>query len=252
MHRARSSHPSLSTRRRRQRRFSPLRNRPTAVPMQATPSTSMTQLRTQPISPEFVIDVLKRSRTTTSVFQTALCYIAAIRSRIPDLAAAEAAGCGPRGTDQFDHIVLAVSVVQVKEEIDDADAMPPPRQSSSGSLVRPVENCAQILLCCRRRRVCHRRSSAQATRSLPHLSSHPSSSRTGATRAVRGPNWRDFLRVKLDVGSARSATLWAGTFGSPRRRAGIVPWQVACQYPTARAIARAARSRRSCRVCGHG
>ena len=89
----------------------------------------------------FVIDVLKRSRTTTSVFQTALCYIEAIRSRIPDLAASEAAGCGPRETDQSDRIVLAADIGYVEEDTDDDDALPP--------LMRETFVFANFILCTR-------------------------------------------------------------------------------------------------------
>ncbi|VDC00400.1 unnamed protein product, partial [Peniophora sp. CBMAI 1063] len=73
----------------------------------------------------FVIDVLKRSRTTTSIFQSALCYIEAIRAKIPELAAAEAAGCGHREADQSDRIVLAADIGYVEEDAEDASIPPP-------------------------------------------------------------------------------------------------------------------------------
>ncbi|KAF8482730.1 hypothetical protein DFH94DRAFT_378328 [Russula ochroleuca] len=45
----------------------------------------------------FVHDVLRRSRTSCSVLQTALCYIEALRSRVPELVQQEQTGEGIRG-----------------------------------------------------------------------------------------------------------------------------------------------------------
>ncbi|TDL26234.1 hypothetical protein BD410DRAFT_784304 [Rickenella mellea] len=45
----------------------------------------------------FVHEVLRRSRTTCSVLQSALCYVEAIRSKVPELVDAERRGQGVRG-----------------------------------------------------------------------------------------------------------------------------------------------------------
>ncbi|KAG6828207.1 hypothetical protein H0H92_008780 [Tricholoma furcatifolium] len=56
----------------------------------------------------FVTEVLRRSRTSGCVLQTALCYLEAIRSKVPELVRAEQAGEGVRGElDQSDWIMPA-------------------------------------------------------------------------------------------------------------------------------------------------
>lgn len=51
---------------------------------------------------KFVREILRRSRSTCSTFQTALCYLEAIRAKIPSVQQAEKAGRGCRG-DQVDN-----------------------------------------------------------------------------------------------------------------------------------------------------
>lgn len=54
----------------------------------------------------FVHEVLRRSRTSSGVLQTALCYLEAIRHKVPDYVRQERQGHGTRGeADQSDRIV---------------------------------------------------------------------------------------------------------------------------------------------------
>jgi hypothetical protein len=46
---------------------------------------------------KFVTELLKRSRSTAATFQTALCYLEAVRQKIPELQQAEMEGRGTRG-----------------------------------------------------------------------------------------------------------------------------------------------------------
>ncbi len=56
----------------------------------------------------FVHEVLRRSKTSGSVLQTALCYLAAIRPNVLELVQLEKAGQGPRGEPELaDRITLA-------------------------------------------------------------------------------------------------------------------------------------------------
>jgi len=56
----------------------------------------------------FVHEVLRRSRTSGSVLQTALCYLEAIRAKVPELARLEQLGQGVRGElESGDRIVQA-------------------------------------------------------------------------------------------------------------------------------------------------
>ena len=56
----------------------------------------------------FVHEVLRRSRTSCSVLQTALCYIEALRTKIPELARQERMGEGTRGeVDQSKRVVAS-------------------------------------------------------------------------------------------------------------------------------------------------
>ncbi|KAG6866726.1 hypothetical protein C0991_011385 [Blastosporella zonata] len=58
----------------------------------------------------FVHEVLRRSRTSGCVLQTALCYLEAIRSKVPALVRAEKAGEGVQGEeDRSDWIVPATA-----------------------------------------------------------------------------------------------------------------------------------------------
>ena len=71
----------------------------------------------------FIHEVLRRSRTSFIALQTALCYIEAIRPKIPEVAEQEAAGCGPREVDQNDRVVLAADIGYVEEDV--AEVAPP-------------------------------------------------------------------------------------------------------------------------------
>jgi hypothetical protein len=68
---------------------------------------------------KFITELLKRSRSTAATFQTALCYLEAVRSRIPELQQAEIEGKGTRG-EPVDHAIGRVSIapefVAVAEE----------------------------------------------------------------------------------------------------------------------------------------
>ncbi|KAH9054199.1 hypothetical protein EDB87DRAFT_1568567 [Lactarius vividus] len=56
----------------------------------------------------FVHEVLRRSRTSCSVLQTALCYIEALRSKIPELVRQEQSGEGIRGeVDQSARVIFS-------------------------------------------------------------------------------------------------------------------------------------------------
>ncbi|KAL0956374.1 hypothetical protein HGRIS_002521 [Hohenbuehelia grisea] len=66
----------------------------------------------------FVREVLRRSQSTGCVLQTALCYIEAIRSRVPTLVIQEKAGCGVKGEPE-----PRSRVVQPDETDDFADHM---------------------------------------------------------------------------------------------------------------------------------
>lgn len=64
----------------------------------------------------FVIEVLRRSRSSTSVLQTALCYMEAIQSKVNDLAMQELAGTGVRGEeDQGARLVIAPVPLELRE-----------------------------------------------------------------------------------------------------------------------------------------
>ncbi|VDC03413.1 unnamed protein product [Peniophora sp. CBMAI 1063] len=84
----------------------------------------------------FVIEVLKRSRTTTWALQSALCYITAVRAKVAELTAAEAAGCGYCEADQSDRIVLAADIGFVEEYAEDVGVSPLPTRETRAT---PVE-----------------------------------------------------------------------------------------------------------------
>lgn len=68
---------------------------------------------------KFVTELLKRSRSTAATFQTALCYLEAIRPRVPEIQQAEMEGKGTRG-EPVDHAIGRVTIdpnyVAVAEE----------------------------------------------------------------------------------------------------------------------------------------
>ncbi|EGN99811.1 hypothetical protein SERLA73DRAFT_159960 [Serpula lacrymans var. lacrymans S7.3] len=65
----------------------------------------------------FVHEVLRRSRTSGSVLQTALCYIEAIRSKVPELVCRERSGTGVQGEPELDD-----RIIQGEVSVDDGAA----------------------------------------------------------------------------------------------------------------------------------
>jgi hypothetical protein len=81
------------------------RNLSRAVTLTDLSSTDQARVNATPLK-TFVHEVLRRSRTSCSVLQTALCYIEALRSKVPELVHQERTGEGIRGeVDQSDRIV---------------------------------------------------------------------------------------------------------------------------------------------------
>ncbi|KAI0062670.1 hypothetical protein BV25DRAFT_1915818 [Artomyces pyxidatus] len=71
---------------------------PSAVPSQS----NVTPMKA------FVHEVLRRSRTSCSILQTALCYLEAVRYKVPDIVRQEKKGSGIRGeVDQSSRIIQA-------------------------------------------------------------------------------------------------------------------------------------------------
>ncbi|KAI0268646.1 hypothetical protein BC834DRAFT_866579 [Gloeopeniophorella convolvens] len=69
----------------------------------------------------FVHEVLRRSRTSCSVLQTALCYIEALRTKVPELVQQEKAGQGIRGeTDQSTRVLLSDDP-RLQEPVEEVD-----------------------------------------------------------------------------------------------------------------------------------
>jgi hypothetical protein len=67
----------------------------------------------------FVIEVLRRSRSSSCVVQTALCYLHAIRPKVLELVAKECSGVGSRGeTDQSARVVLAGALSVCEQDTD--------------------------------------------------------------------------------------------------------------------------------------
>jgi len=77
----------------------------------------------------FVHEVLRRSRTSCSVLQTALCYIEALRPRIPELVNQEQTGEGIRG--EIDHAVRVLSQ-------DDPRLFESPKEVGIDELIDPI------------------------------------------------------------------------------------------------------------------
>ncbi|EIW83131.1 hypothetical protein CONPUDRAFT_143136 [Coniophora puteana RWD-64-598 SS2] len=80
----------------------------------------------------FVHEVLRRSRTSGTVLQTALCYIEAIRSKVPELVRQEQSGQGVRGEPE-----LASRIIQ--GEVDVASDVSPVGCNSTDPLDSLVE-----------------------------------------------------------------------------------------------------------------
>jgi hypothetical protein len=77
----------------------------------------------------FVHEVLRRSRTSCSVLQTALCYIEALRQKVPELAHQEKTGEGIRG--EVDHGARVLSS-------DDPRLYESPREVDIDEVIDPV------------------------------------------------------------------------------------------------------------------
>lgn len=58
---------------------------------------------------KFVTKLLKRSRSTAATFQTALCYLEAIRPRVPEIQQAEMEGKGTRD-ESVDHAIGQITI----------------------------------------------------------------------------------------------------------------------------------------------
>ncbi|KAG5638875.1 hypothetical protein H0H81_009178 [Sphagnurus paluster] len=75
----------------------------------------------------FVHEVLRRSRTSGCVLQTALCYLEAIRSKVPDLVRLEKCGQGVKGEpDLSDRVIPATEAELDLERQADLTANPEP------------------------------------------------------------------------------------------------------------------------------
>lgn len=61
---------------------------------------------------KFITELLKRSRSTAATFQNALCYLEAIRQKIPEIQKAEMEGRGTRG----EPVVHAIGRVTIDPE----------------------------------------------------------------------------------------------------------------------------------------
>ncbi|KAF9454019.1 hypothetical protein P691DRAFT_657134 [Macrolepiota fuliginosa MF-IS2] len=91
----------------------------------------------------FVHEVIRRSRTSGCVLQTALCYLEAIRPRVPELVRKEQAGEGVRGEPDISARILPATELELKLE-EDHDLNP-----SAGSIT-PITALPSPLLCPRR------------------------------------------------------------------------------------------------------
>ncbi|KAF9501894.1 hypothetical protein BDN71DRAFT_497992 [Pleurotus eryngii] len=89
----------------------------------------------------FVHEVLRRSRTSACVLQTALCYLEAIRSKVPELARQEALGEGIRGEPETQSRVISAS------DLDDTDCEEPQDSASMEQDIIPtirVNDCGSF------------------------------------------------------------------------------------------------------------
>ena len=103
------------------------RNLSRAVTLTDTSSTDHTRVNATPLK-TFVHEVLRRSRTSCSVLQTALCYIEALRSKVPELVHQERTGEGIRGeVDQSERIVSS----------DDPRLLDSPTEVSIDEIIEP-------------------------------------------------------------------------------------------------------------------
>ena len=83
------------------------RNLSRAATLTDLSSTDQARINAAPLK-TFVHEVLRRSRTSCSVLQTALCYIEALRSKVPELVHQERTGEGIRGeVDQSERVVCS-------------------------------------------------------------------------------------------------------------------------------------------------
>jgi len=90
-------------------------------------STDHSRVNATPLK-TFVHEVLRRSRTSCSVLQTALCYIEALRTKIPELAHQERIGEGTRGeVDQSERVVCS----------DDPRLLESPKEVTIDEIINP-------------------------------------------------------------------------------------------------------------------
>ncbi|THH21319.1 hypothetical protein EW146_g184 [Bondarzewia mesenterica] len=94
----------------------------------------------------FVHEVLRRSRTSCSVLQTALCYLEAIRSKVPGIIQQEKLGTGIRGEpDQSTRIIQAdESEADLCSEVNADDLMGTSYSADSDSSCGSVEPTVRI------------------------------------------------------------------------------------------------------------
>ncbi|KAG6920284.1 hypothetical protein DXG01_005053 [Tephrocybe rancida] len=78
-------------------------------------STSGSRGNLVPIK-SFVHEVLRRSRTSGCVLQTALCYLEAIRCKVPDLVHAEQAGEGVQGEEDRSNWITPATAEELQRE----------------------------------------------------------------------------------------------------------------------------------------
>ncbi|KII92886.1 hypothetical protein PLICRDRAFT_51214 [Plicaturopsis crispa FD-325 SS-3] len=161
---------------------------PTLLPQQASPSNLV------PLK-GFVHEVLRRSRTSGSVLQTALCYIEAVRAHVPALAEREKNGEGVRGeVDDSNRIEYAPT--------EDAEPTPAPPK------LPPLPPLPSPLLCPRRTFLA----------SLI-LASKFTQDRTFSNRAwakLSGLPPREIGRCERALGDALQWRLWVGKVPTTR------------------------------------
>ncbi|TFY75426.1 hypothetical protein EWM64_g8586, partial [Hericium alpestre] len=69
----------------------------------------------------FVQEVLRRSRTSCSTLQTALCYLEAIRSKVPELLRQERAGQGVKGESDQSYRIIPADDPAASEPVPELD-----------------------------------------------------------------------------------------------------------------------------------
>ncbi|KAI0302524.1 hypothetical protein BC826DRAFT_984817 [Russula brevipes] len=109
--------------------FAQLPSPPITPPyLPSTASSPHARVNAAPLK-SFVHEVLRRSRTSCSVLQTALCYIEALRSKVPDLVHQEQTGEGIRGEVDQGSRVLSPDDLRLQE---------PPKEVDIDEIIDPV------------------------------------------------------------------------------------------------------------------